>query len=75
MPKFSAIVYASNDDERRLEKTPTSLEDAQDVLLIKGDCGDRIHDIGRRFRAPVKQGIPGVTPALISWTRIVPGSW
>lgn len=62
MHTFSAIVYASSDDERCLEMTLGSLEIAQDVLLINADCSDNIRDIGRRFHTRVKQGIPGVTP-------------
>lgn len=61
MPKFSAIVYASIDDEHLLEKTLHSLDVAQDVLLINADSSDNIREIGRRFHARVKQGIPGVT--------------
>jgi hypothetical protein len=62
MPKFSAIVYATSDDEHRLEKTLDSLQVAQDVLLINADCVDNIRKLGRRFHARVKPGIPGVTP-------------
>ena len=62
MPKFSAIVYATSDDEHNLEKTLESLNVAQDVLLINADGVDNIRKLGRRFHARIKQGIPGVTP-------------
>lgn len=62
MPKLSAIIYASSGDERFLERTLRSLEVAHDVLLINADCNDEVRNIGHRFHARIKQGIPGVTP-------------
>lgn len=63
MPKISAIVYALSSDREHLGKTLDSLQPAaDDILLINADASDDIKEIGRRFKARVKNGIPGVTP-------------
>jgi hypothetical protein len=62
MPKLSAIVYAHDAERDHLDKTLESLRVCDDILLINADGSDAVNKLSRRFKARVKNGIPGVTP-------------
>jgi hypothetical protein len=62
MPKFTALVYAKQDDSVHLDRTLDSLKIANDVLLINEDRDPEIKRIGRGHHVRQKYGIPGVTP-------------
>src|SRR5512147_2960840 len=62
MPKFTALVFARREDAPHLDRALASLKVASDLLLINADGDPEIKQIGRRHRARLKKGIPGVTP-------------
>jgi hypothetical protein len=62
MPKFTAFVFAHEDDTVHLDRALESLKVANDVLLINADRSPEIKRIGRKHHAREKNGIPGVTP-------------
>lgn len=62
MPKFSALIYARQDNENFLDRCLASLTIVNDVLLINADKSDEIRNIARPHRVRVLNGVPGVTP-------------
>jgi hypothetical protein len=62
MPKFTALVFARQEDSVHLDRALESLKIANDRLLINADRNREIKNIGRRHRARVRNGIQGVTP-------------
>ena len=62
MPKFSALVRATQQDIEFLPRCLESVKIANDVVLIDADRDESVRKIGRQHGGRVLNGIPGVTP-------------